>query len=258
MKSIMYLKSAATASITSEIVDISGYANEYGLGTGLLKLSYVNLWEDGELSNVIVSHSSDKSTWATLWDLGDLDGTTYKTFYSFKPYIRVTADYIVGTSDYDPGCRFQFIAQTYGLPNWDNTSICRPEDLAAIFPTRVNSLNNFEIEYTAQQRIAKNQLETMLKSRNIDANKIYNDGKNDKPCIESLRLTGAYLTWWAVNLGSTPLNTDSFKAEQETLVGKAMECFEAALPNLMYDSEMDGDIDTDTNTEEPGSVYCYR
>ena len=96
----------------------------------------------------------------------------------------------------------------------------------------------------------------MLEARNIDVNKVYNDGHNLKPCIPSLRLTGAYLTWWAVNLGSTPLNTDAFTNEQNTLLASARDSFESALPNLDYEKYMDGD--KERNISEPGTVYCYR
>lgn len=258
MDSMVYLVSTSTGSTTTPIVNLTGYANSTGTGKAMLRLDWQVMYMDGTLGAVTIQHSDDASTWATLASYSLFPASGYKYFHTFKPFIRVTGAYTVGSSDIDNGIRLQLSFSTYGLPDWGSISICRPEDLRAVFPTRTETGSNFPSTYPRQMQLAKTHTEGLLRQRNIDPNKLFTDGHNDSPTVSGLRMAGAFLTWWYVGLDSQVVYSDSYKLEQEMLEVRFKELFEVACNGGLLSSDEITDAAKDPIERIKQPISCYR
>lgn len=257
MTNTLYLLKSDTGTITTPTLDLTGYANPSGTFNSILKASWSLLYCNGTLSNITVSHSQDQSTWSDLWVVDSLTDITEKVFYSFYPFIRITADYTAGTSTIDAGCRVQFNFDTYGLPNWSLVGACRNEDLQAIFPKRLDPDSNFQTTYPNQLRLAKTKIEGLLRGRGVDPNRLFTDGHNSTPTIPALRQPASFLVWWFINLDQAVSYNDAFKQEQDTLMQSFNDSFESALSGLIqYDTDNNGVPDADDRVI--ASVELYR
>lgn len=248
------MQCGASGSYTSETLKLVGYSNAAGTRPALLKVGWRQLAEDGTLSAVVVQHSDDESTWATLWSIGDPDAMseTERTFYTWKPYLRITAAYTAGASTDDAGARLSVDFTVWALPNWNKANVCRWEDIAAIRPSAVEPSSGMQAQWPEQARIAKRRMEIILRGRGIDPNRLMLDGHENAPVVEGLATAGAFLVL-ALILGSGAYRGEQVEKDRQAYLDMfdslMAEALESGLPQ--YDAAQDGSPATEDELTAP-------
>lgn len=248
------LQLGASGSYTSEVLHLVGYSNAAGTRPALMTVSWREMFNDGTISSVLIQHSDDNSTWATLWSIGSFDTTedSQRTLYSWKPFIRFSATYAAGSDTEDAGARLAVDFRIWSLPDWAAASICRWEDIAALRPMATDPADGMQAIWPDQARIAKRRIEVLLRCRNVDPNKLLLDGHESAPCVEGLITPGAYLTL-ALILGSGTYRGEQAEKDRayyeqmfETTITEALESGLA-----IYDADGNGAPGEDEGLRDP-------
>lgn len=235
------VKASGTVSgATSPVLDLSAYANASGTRAAKCRIDWVSQFEDGDFTSVVLQHSTDNSTYATLWDCGTLSGDAYIYKYTWYPYLRVLYSYTTGSTTSDAGALLKFTLKPYGLPDWSAVYACRWEHCRAIMPQWFALADGFHANYNEQREAAKRELYIKLKARGVNPDNLFSDGHQYEPVVPGLEIAGALLTMRYVLGDASVVKSESWQADMARLGQDFETAFDAAL-SAGLEADTDGD-----------------
>lgn len=228
MDRVLNIATATAGAGTTSVLDLGDSLKASGTSPRVLRMDLSLFAEGGGFASVLVEHSSDNSTWTTLWNLSDLSGSDYRYVYTWNRYLRVSWSYTVGTEAEDLGGRFQVRFRVFGMPDWYAARVCRWEHCQNIRPSWFDLDDGFPQEYPEALDAAKSRIEIMLKGKGLDPQKLFTDGHESQPVVIGLEHAGALATLVQIHQDSSFPRGDTWEVEQKALEVAFQQAFSQA------------------------------
>ncbi len=255
MRFLLTVQGDQTGTLTSDTLDLSGYAPLSGNAMELT-LEVNHTPTTAAWGNFTIASEADNAspwTWTPRWT-GDVttEAGKSKVIYTCDQYLRLTADYTAPTdSPDDPGGRLTVRGRIWGPPDWNRVVPCREEHLLGLRSRVLDTTKGFPARWEREEAAAKKHLESSLRGLGLDPFRLLTDGHLTYPCIEGLEHAGAALTMFYILLSSQNVASD-FRREE-------MERFYAMYENLLKTATSGGLLAVDEDASGgPGDEEAVK
>lgn len=258
MRFLLSAQGATTGTLTSNTVDLTGYASLSGNALRLV-LEVNNTPSSASWGAFALQSSStpEFSSTTTHWSISDLDSPSEydKTLYTCSTFVRFTADYVQPTDPAvtDAGGRVSVRGHLWGPPNWAKVVPCREEHILGMRSRLLDTAKGFPARWEREEESAKRHMETHLRGLGVDPYRLLTDGHLTYPCIEGLEHAGAALTVFYILMSSANVNSELRQDEMERFYGIFEDSLKTAVTSgaLAIDADRSASVGDEPAPKSP-------